>query len=200
MSFFDAGNIDNFCNFMVATSSVVVILECRYYLINHVPVYNLEVTGKMPCLMNTMPLFIPDSNLGIRRWLTSPRCVKMPPKRKAVANTEKAAKRARGETDLSDGLSWGEAGPATRGVRPLLHLTSDTLEGRDKVAGFDIDWTVIKTKSGRKFASGERWHEVRHQQAQEASTSAALLSYLCLLKTDYQSNITLFTIQFLTTH
>ena len=102
-----------------------------------------------------IPLFIPDSNLGIRRRLTPPRCVTMPPKRKAVANTEKAAKRARGETDLSDGLSWGEAGPATRGVRPLLHLTSDTLEGRDKVAGFDIDWTVIKTKSGRKFASGE---------------------------------------------
>jgi hypothetical protein len=34
-------------------------------------------------------------------------------------------------------------------------LTSETLSGSDKIAGFDIDFTVIKTASGRRFATGE---------------------------------------------
>lgn len=41
-----------------------------------------------------------------------------------------------------------------KGTCPLLFLSSDTLPGRKKAAGFDIDFTVIKTASGRKFATG----------------------------------------------
>lgn len=77
------------------------------------------------------------------------------PKRKAVDDTMQAAKRARGETDLKWDLKWSEAGPnLSNGPRPLLVLDSDTLPGVSKVAGFDIDWTVIRTASGRKFATG----------------------------------------------
>ncbi|KAK7484043.1 hypothetical protein BaRGS_00024655 [Batillaria attramentaria] len=76
------------------------------------------------------------------------------PKRKAVDNTAQRAKKARGETDLADGLRWTAEGKPVKGVCPLLVLSSDTLEGRSKVAGFDIDFTVIQTASGRKFAVG----------------------------------------------
>lgn len=77
------------------------------------------------------------------------------PKRKAVDATAQRAKRARGETGLSNGLRWTAEGKPLKGAcSPLLVLTSDDLEGRSKVAGFDIDFTVIRTASGRKFATG----------------------------------------------
>ena len=79
------------------------------------------------------------------------------PKRRAVDETAKRAKRARGETDLQWGLRWREGGrPSASGLAPVLVLDSPTLPGRDKIAGFDIDWTVIATYSGRKFATGEK--------------------------------------------
>ncbi|KAK3591259.1 hypothetical protein CHS0354_010624 [Potamilus streckersoni] len=84
-------------------------------------------------------------------------------KRKAVADSERKAKRARGETDLSENLRWLHVGDLIKEVCPLITLTSTTLEGRSKVAGFDIDFTVIKTASGKKFATGasdwEWWNE-----------------------------------------
>lgn len=75
-------------------------------------------------------------------------------KRKAAEEAEIKAKRAKGETDLSDNLQWTYHGEVVKNVCPLLTLTSSTLEGREKAAGFDIDFTVIKTASGRKFAAG----------------------------------------------
>ncbi|XP_005096369.1 bifunctional polynucleotide phosphatase/kinase [Aplysia californica] len=89
------------------------------------------------------------------------------PKRKAVTDTETKAKKARGETELGDGLVWRDIGDGkgigVSGACPLMALISDCLEGRTKIAGFDIDFTVIKTASGRKFAIGsndwEFWDE-----------------------------------------
>lgn len=75
-------------------------------------------------------------------------------KRKAVADTKAKAKKAKGETDLPNNMKWTQAGKELKGVCPLILLSSDTLEGREKVAGFDIDFTVIRTASGRKFATG----------------------------------------------
>ena len=77
------------------------------------------------------------------------------PKRQAVDNTAARAKKDRGETDLAEGLCWTAEGKPLKGVCPLLVLSSSQVEGREKVAGFDIDFTVIKTASGRKFATGE---------------------------------------------
>ncbi|XP_046581207.1 uncharacterized protein F21D5.5-like [Haliotis rubra] len=84
-------------------------------------------------------------------------------KRKAVADTKARAKKAKGETDLPNNMKWTQAGKELKGVCPVILLSSDTLEGREKVAGFDIDFTVIRTASGRKFATGakdwEFWDE-----------------------------------------
>jgi bifunctional polynucleotide phosphatase/kinase len=77
------------------------------------------------------------------------------PKRKAATDSEVKAKRAKGETDLVGDLKWAQFGDVIKGFCPLLKLTSETLSGSDKIAGFDIDFTVIKTASGRRFATGE---------------------------------------------
>ena len=78
------------------------------------------------------------------------------PKRKAVDDTAKKAKKAKGETDLKWDLKWSTAGkPDKNGINPVIVLSSDTLDGCKKIAGFDIDWTVIQTASGRKFATGK---------------------------------------------
>ncbi|XP_041357024.1 uncharacterized protein F21D5.5-like [Gigantopelta aegis] len=85
-------------------------------------------------------------------------------KRKAVENTALAVKKAKGETDLAHGLKWAQVGQELKGLCPLISLSSDSLPGRTKVVGFDIDFTVIKTASGRKFATGakdwEWWDEM----------------------------------------
>ena len=78
-------------------------------------------------------------------------------KRKAVADSEVKAKRAKGETDLEGNLKWIYHGPVGKNapyIQPLLQLTSDSLTGCTKAVGFDIDFTLIETKSGRKFATG----------------------------------------------
>ncbi|XP_060082070.1 bifunctional polynucleotide phosphatase/kinase-like [Ylistrum balloti] len=75
-------------------------------------------------------------------------------KRKAAEEGALKAKRAKGETDLCDNLKWSQEGEVMRGVCPLMKLTSDTLPGSKKIIGFDIDFTVIKTASGRTFATG----------------------------------------------
>lgn len=76
------------------------------------------------------------------------------PKRKAKSDAGEKAKKMRGETDLSNGLKWVNVEGERDDACPLIALTSDSLEGVSKVAGFDIDFTVIKTASGRKFATG----------------------------------------------
>ncbi|KAK3089365.1 hypothetical protein FSP39_003057 [Pinctada imbricata] len=93
------------------------------------------------------------------------------PKRKAADEAAVKAKRAKGETDLSDGLKWSQHGDVIKGACPLMALTSDTLKGCSKVVGFDIDFTVIKTASGRKFAAGasdwEWWDDVVPQKLRD---------------------------------
>ena len=42
-----------------------------------------------------------------------------------------------------------------KGIHPLLVLDSSTETGRTKAIGFDIDFTLIGTKSGRTFATGK---------------------------------------------
>lgn len=75
-------------------------------------------------------------------------------KRKAATTAETKAKRAKGETDLIDNLKWSMHGEVIKGACPLIALSSDTLPGCNKVVGFDIDFTVVKPASGRKFATG----------------------------------------------
>uniref|UniRef100_A0A0B7APD7 PNK FHA domain-containing protein n=2 Tax=Arion vulgaris TaxID=1028688 RepID=A0A0B7APD7_9EUPU len=85
-------------------------------------------------------------------------------KRKAATDdaAEVKAKKVRGETGIGHGLKWSNVGGSDANCS-LIVLSSDTLGGVSKVAGFDIDFTVIKTASGRKFATGatdwEFWDE-----------------------------------------
>ncbi len=80
------------------------------------------------------------------------------PKRKAVDRTAEKAKRARGETDLQWDLRWGWVGQMVGDVQPLMVLDSHTLPPVTKAASFDIDFTLITTKSGRTFATGKQLH------------------------------------------
>lgn len=95
-------------------------------------------------------------------------------KRKAAMEAATKAKRARGETDLSDGLRWSHHGEVSKGVCPLMVLTSPSLPGSEKVVGFDIDFTVIKTASGKKFAQGpndwEWWDGCVPQKLRDLNT------------------------------
>jgi hypothetical protein len=60
------------------------------------------------------------------------------------------------KSKLKYDLEWMEFGEKTsKNVPPLYYLWSKTLEGRDKIAAFDIDNTIIETKSGKKFATSE---------------------------------------------
>ena len=66
---------------------------------------------------------------------------------------ETAAKKSEAEKIRFD-LEWSEHGEVTsKMLRPLIYLHSETVEGRAKIAAFDIDNTVIVTKSGKKFAT-----------------------------------------------
>ena len=61
---------------------------------------------------------------------------------------------AKEKDDLKFDLEWKEHGELTeKHVRPLYYLWSKTVKGAGKVAGFDIDNTIIVTKSGRNFAT-----------------------------------------------
>ena len=64
------------------------------------------------------------------------------------------AKKVKGEASHCDDMTWGQVGQLIKGIPPLLTFSSTTLPGQQKVAGFDIDFTVVKTKTGKKFAAG----------------------------------------------
>lgn len=56
-----------------------------------------------------------------------------------------------GNSELKYDLEWLEHGEPVKNLRPVFYLFSKKLEGTEKVAAFDIDFTIIKTKSGKKF-------------------------------------------------
>ena len=57
-------------------------------------------------------------------------------------------------TNLKFKLSWKEEGELKPGVPSLVYLDGPDATPSQSVAGFDIDWTIIRTKSGRKFPTG----------------------------------------------
>lgn len=81
----------------------------------------------------------------------------MPPKRKSSRNAEGSSNKKQKTSELKHGLEWGTVGEGQKApyIAPLLVLSSDTLPGKERVIGFDIDCTLIATKSGRKFATGK---------------------------------------------
>ena len=79
----------------------------------------------------------------------------MPPKRKSTRAADIAAKKARlEEPALNFKLEWNHHGRGEKDVPQLVFLDGPDALHSTKAAGFDIDCTVIKTKSGRRFPTG----------------------------------------------
>ena len=82
----------------------------------------------------------------------------MPRKRKSDRVADNDAKKAKAEASIPPtkfDLKWQEIGEATsKGVKPLITLDGPGAVHSASVAGFDIDWTIIKTSSGKKFGQG----------------------------------------------
>ncbi|XP_066299427.1 bifunctional polynucleotide phosphatase/kinase-like [Branchiostoma lanceolatum] len=70
--------------------------------------------------------------------------------------SQAAAKKAKQEeSKITYDASWKEVGPpGNKGLKPLIVLDGPGLPGKSQVAGFDMDSTVITTKSGRTFPTG----------------------------------------------
>lgn len=52
-------------------------------------------------------------------------------------------------------LDWREEGELKPGVPSLIYLDGPDAIPSSLVAAFDIDWTIIRTKSGKKFPTGQ---------------------------------------------
>lgn len=73
--------------------------------------------------------------------------------RSAAASAAKKAKLAEEEVLAGTG-TWHSVGDAHNGLCPMLYRKDSALKGSKVIAGFDIDWTVIATQSGRQFPTG----------------------------------------------
>lgn len=75
-----------------------------------------------------------------------------------VSSNNKKARLSNGSAGvkLKFDLVWEEYGESTSDdskLKPLFYLHSKTMVGCSKIAGFDIDMTIIKTMSGKTFAT-----------------------------------------------
>ena len=77
---------------------------------------------------------------------------------KRVADAKVNEEADKSSKALKFDLTWSEHGQIQPGsksnVRPLIYFSSASLPGRAKIAAFDIDNTLIVTKSGRKWPTG----------------------------------------------
>lgn len=90
----------------------------------------------------------------------------MPPKKRKTQpqdenSTDEESHCKRGKPDkveskLKYDLEWDEYGDKdSKNIRPLFYLWSKSLPGREKIAAFDIDGTIIVTKTGKTFAASK---------------------------------------------
>lgn len=88
----------------------------------------------------------------LRAWL---KFSKMATKRKSTRAPAIAAKKAKAESSsLEFDLEWKGEGELKHGIPDLIYLDGKGAKHSTKVAGFDIDNTITKTKSGKRFPTG----------------------------------------------
>ena len=67
----------------------------------------------------------------------------------------KRQKKTEDVTTLDFVAEWHEEGQVTeKGVKPMIYLDGPGIKGSEKIAGFDMDGTLITTASGRTFPTG----------------------------------------------
>jgi bifunctional polynucleotide phosphatase/kinase len=74
-----------------------------------------------------------------------------------IESQTRSSKRRKKEDDKSNfpfNLEWKNEGELKPGIPELLYFDGPDARHAHKMAGFDIDSTIIKTKSGKKFATG----------------------------------------------
>lgn len=80
---------------------------------------------------------------------------KMSAKRKSSRASDLAAKKAKkDESCIQFDLEWKSDGELKPGLPDLIYLDGPDAQHSSKVAAFDIDGTIIRTKSGRTFSTG----------------------------------------------
>lgn len=106
----------------------------------------------------------------------------MPGKRKSTRAPAIAEKKAKEDmSKLECDLEWKMEGQLKPGVPELIYLDGKDATHSSKVAGFDIDWTIIKTKSGRKFPTGKSdwlfWHDRVPEKLKELHESGTKIVF-----------------------
>ncbi|XP_791366.2 bifunctional polynucleotide phosphatase/kinase [Strongylocentrotus purpuratus] len=72
-----------------------------------------------------------------------------------VAKRAAASKKADPNQHVFYDADWSSVGEeSSKGFPPVIQLTGPGIKGSSKVAGFDLDYTLIKPKSGRKWPTG----------------------------------------------
>ena len=80
---------------------------------------------------------------------------KMSAKRKSSRASDLAAKRAKKEEScIQFDLEWKSDGELKPGLPDLIYLDGPDAQNASRIAAFDIDGTIIRTKSGRTFSTG----------------------------------------------
>ena len=80
---------------------------------------------------------------------------KMSAKRKSSRASDLAAKKAKKEEScITFDLEWKSEGELKPGLPDIIYLDGPDAQHSSKVAAFDIDGTIIRTKSGRTFSTG----------------------------------------------
>lgn len=73
-----------------------------------------------------------------------------------VAKRAAASKKADPNQHVFYDADWSSVGEeSSKGFPPVIQLTGPGIKGSSKVAGFDLDYTLIKPKSGRKWPTGK---------------------------------------------
>ena len=73
-------------------------------------------------------------------------------------SSRKTAKEGQGESGgkFKFDMEWIEYGDElTKGIKPVVHLHGPDCKASEKIAAFDIDFTIVKPKSGRKFSANK---------------------------------------------